>query len=225
MAARGAGKPTISPWAYVLGIGLPTAAVLLWLFWTPLVTATAPSLVPALSGVLPRPDGAPGSARASWDPELGVIWRDCREGGGGQVTAEWWSDGFHRAWVLPGAHCGAFANDETAGALRLSGRGTPILALERLSAPPQASMRRVVCDEAAARGLAPWVAVAQAVNRREAGADLQRVLGDFTRQAPRLKWARPGGQVISSQICNFRDQPPPTGGQVPNAIMLNLGPG
>jgi len=224
MAPRGAGRPKISAWAYVLGIGLPLSAALLWIFWSPLVAAAAPTVIPTIGPILPKPEGAPATAKASWDPELGVIWRDCREAAGGQVTAEWWSDGFHRAWVLPAAHCGAYAHDETAGALRLSGRGTPILVLDRLSAPPQASMRRVVCDEAAGRGLQPWARVAAAANRPEAGADLQRVLGEFTALEPQLKWARPGGQVISSQVCNFRNQPPPRPGEVPPAIMVNRGP-
>lgn len=223
---RGAGKPPIPFWVKAVAVGLPVSAVLLWLFWSQLVAALAPTLVPIAGPILPRPDGAPGSAKASWNTEHGVIWRDCREASGGHVSAEWWSEGgFYRAWVAPQGGCAAPAQDDTPMALRLSGHGTPVLVLERLSAPPQASMRREVCDAAAARGLAAHARVAAAANRREAGADLQRVLGGFVAAQPGLKWARPGGQVISSQLCNFRDQPPPKPGEVPNVITLNLGPG
>jgi hypothetical protein len=44
------------------------------------------------------------------------------------------------------------------------------------------------------------------------------------RAAPGLKWARPGGQVISSQLCNFRDHAPPKPGERPNVISLDLTP-
>lgn len=225
-AVRGAGKPRIPFWVKALAFAVPTAVVLLWVFWGQLVLALAPSLVPVLGPVLPRPEGAPGSAMASWDPELGVLWRDCRPAAGGHVSAEWWGDdGFHRAWISLEGGCERPAGDETPLALRLADRATPVLTLERLSATAEPARRRELCDAAATRGLGAYVRVARATNRREAGADLQRVLGGFIRAAPGLKWARPGGQVISSQLCNFRDHAPPKPGEVPNVISLDLSPG
>ena len=127
--------------------------------------------------------------------------------------------------MSPSGGCERPAGDQTPLALRLADRATPVLVLERLSATSEAARRRELCDAAAGQGLGSYVRVAAAANAPGAGEDLSRVLGDFTRKAPELKWARPGGQVISSQLCNFRDQAPPKPGEVPNVIALDLSPG
>jgi hypothetical protein len=209
---RGAGRPKIPGWLWLIALALPTAAVLIWFYWGPLSTNLGPSVIPALGPVLPHPPGAPKRLRARYDAEQGMIWYDCLEGAGGHVRADWWpKSGLYRVWIKPGAGCATPADDETAGSLRLQRQGAPVLVLARLTASPQASRRRELCDAAHDRGLAAHVAVARAVAAKpEAGLDLRLALSGFAAAAPGYQSARPGGSVISSQLCNFRTDPPPS---------------
>jgi len=221
---RGAGKQPIPGWLWFIALLIPTAAVLVWLFWAQLATNLGPGVIPVLSPVLPRPSGAPVSARARYDEEQGVVWFACREGGGGHVSAEWWSDsGFYRAWIMPHGGCARPANDETPGSLRLLRKGSPVLVLVPLTASPQASRRRELCDAAHARGLGEHMAVARAVGADPAsGLDLRLVLGGFVAAAPGFQSARPGGSVISSQLCNFRTDPPPSEGETSGYLGVDM---
>ena len=221
---RGAGRPKIPGWLWIVALSLPTAAVLTWLFWAQLSSHLGPTLIPILSPVLPKPSGASPAARARYDEEQGVVWMVCRDGAGGHVKAEWWGDsGFYRAWIMPGRGCANPADDETAGALRLLRKGSPVLVLPRLSASPQASVRRQLCTAAHKRGLAPYMAVASAVAADpKAGFDLKLVLPGFVAAAPHYQSARPGGSVISSQLCNFRTDPPPSEGETSGYMGVDM---
>lgn len=223
-AERGAGRQPVPGWLWLISVLVPAAAVLTWLFWPQLTSTFGPSVIPTLSPVLPRPSGAPPSAKARYDAEQGVVWSICREGGGGQVSAEWWGDsGFYRAWIQPGASCATPANDETPGSLRLLRKGSPVLVLERLSASPQASRRRDLCDAAKSRGLAAHVAVARAVSADpQAGFDLRLILSGFAAAAPGYQSARPAGSVVSSQLCAFRTDPPPAAGETAGYMGVDM---
>lgn len=224
MAERGAGKPRVPVWLWLTALVIPTAAVLVLMFWAQLAVAFGPMLIPSLGPVLPRPSGAPASASARYDGEQGVIWFDCREAAGGHVTAEWWSDsGFYRAWIKPGSGCAGPATDETPGSLRLPRKGSPVLVLEPLSATPQASRRRELCDAAMARGLAAHVGVARAVADDPAsGLDLRLILSGFVAAETGYRSARPGGSIISSQLCNFRNDPPPAPGEAAGYLGVDM---
>lgn len=223
-AERGAGKPSIPGWLWLIALAIPTAAVLVWLFWAQLATALGPTLIPVLGPALPRPSGAPASATARYDAEQGVVWVDCREAAGGHVTAEWWNEsGFYRAWIKPGSGCASAATDETPGSLRLLRKGSPVLVLQPLSASPQASRRRELCDAAKARGLAAHVAIARAVAADPAsGLDLRLMMSGFAAAEPGYRSARPGGSIVSSQLCNFRNDPPPTPGEASGYLGVDM---
>ena len=219
----GGRKPKVPAWLWGLGLLLPAAAVLGWLYWAQLSAALGPTLIPVLSPVIPKPQGAPSSAQALYDLEHGVVWRDCRAAGGGHVSAEWRSGlGFYRAWVAPQGGCAAPAGDRTPGALRLSRYGVPVLALEPGTAASEGPRRRELCDAAHARGLAAHARVASAVVATEPGPDLDEALGRFAREAPGLLSARPGGALGASQLCNFRKDPPLKPGEVPGGLVVDM---
>jgi hypothetical protein len=221
---RGAGRPRIPGWLWAIALILPTSAVFIWLFWAQLSASLGPTLIPAIGPVLPKPSGAPASARARYDEEQGIVWNACREAAGGHVAAQWWGDsGFYRAWIAPHGGCSNPANDETPGSLRLLRKGSPVLVLPRLSASPLASRRRELCDAAHERGLGPHMAVARAVAAQpDAGLDLRLILSGFVAAAPRYQSARPGGSIISSQLCNFRTDPPPAPGETSGYIGVDM---
>ncbi|MBX7249483.1 MAG: hypothetical protein K1X35_10635 [Caulobacteraceae bacterium] len=211
-------------WLWSVALALPATAVLVWFYWGPLTASLGPSVIPALSPVLPHPPGAPGSVKARYDPEQGVVWYDCLEAAGGQVRAEWWrKSGLYRVWIRPNATCASLLDDETPGSLRLVRQGAPVLVLERLTAAPQASRRRDLCNAAHARGLGDHTAVARALSSDpKAGLDLRLALSGFAAAAPGYRSARPGGTVISSQLCNFRTDPPPSEDQTSGYMGVDM---
>jgi len=219
----GTGKPKIPAWLWAVGLIVPTAAVLAWLYWAELSDAVGPTLIPIVSPVIPKPDGAPRTAHAVYDSELGVRWLDCREGGGGHVSAEWWPKaGFHRAWIVAEGGCARPAGDRTPGALRLPERGAPALVLARGTASNDAGKRRAACDAAHAEGLDGHARVAGAVAAGEAGSTLKGLLATFAKNEPRYLSARPGGSVETSQLCNFRFDPPPKPGEVGSVLGVDV---
>jgi len=219
----GGRKVRVPGWLWALGLALPTAAVLGWLYWGPISQTLGPTVIPILSPMIPRPEGAPSTARAEYDLEQGVLWRDCREAAGGHVAAEWWrTSGLHRAWVSAEGGCARPAGDATPRALRLSERSAPVLVLDRGTASSEGDRRRALCGAAHERGLEAHVRVAAAVAAQDSGADLKALLGGFARSAPGLLSARPGGEAGTSQLCNFRRDPPPEAGGGPSYLGVDV---
>ncbi len=207
----GGGKVRAPTWLWLLGLLVPAAAVLAWLYWAELSETFGPTVIPILSPVIPKPEGAPSTAQARYDSEFGVVWHDCRQAAGGQVSAEWRRKaGFYRVWIAPGRDCARPARDDTPDTLRLGPHARPTITLGEGSSGGDRQQQRARCDgapDASARHLA----VARAT--RGAGADVDGVLGAFVAQAPALRWARPAGETGGVQICTLRDQPPgETGG-------------
>jgi len=218
-APPGAGKPKTPGWTVPVAVGVPLAAVLLWLFWTPLSAALGPTLVPFLGGVLPRPEGAPRAATASYTPGDGVAWTACQDLPGGAARAGWIGrSGLDGVVLGPGAHCSeAVWKGRT---LTLRTRGQPLLKLAQPPGSDDRAVRTAQCQRAADEGHEAFVDLAEAAIRgRALGTGGEAALKRFTAEAASLKFARASGLEHGRLTCFLRADAPTKPGEAPQGAL------